>query len=127
MFDNIASLRFHRGPGSEMMATAMVSAEGETMDFRHNVPAEGRVEDWMTQALNEMRKTNRLLTKEAIFYYCADNQTRYEYRHLIPLLIYYVVERPHKALMYVIYLTSYKAEPSNPKGITGTAASEGSM
>ena len=39
MFDNIASLRFHRGPGSEMMATAMVSAEGETMDFRHNVPA----------------------------------------------------------------------------------------
>ena len=29
-----------------------------------------RVENWMTDVLREMRRTNRLITKEAIFYYC---------------------------------------------------------
>ena len=29
-----------------------------------------RIECWMTEVLIEMRKTNRLITKEAIFYYC---------------------------------------------------------
>ena len=28
---------------------------------------EGRVEDWMTEVLNEMRKANRFITKRAIF------------------------------------------------------------
>lgn len=71
MFDNIASLRFVKGPNNEMLATAMVSSEGEVMEFRNNVAADGRVEDWMTNVLNEMRKTNRLITKEAVFYYMA--------------------------------------------------------
>jgi dynein heavy chain len=71
MFDNIASLKFIKGPNNEMLATAMVSSEGEVMDFRSNVAADGRVEDWMTNVLNEMRKTNRLITKEAVFYYMA--------------------------------------------------------
>jgi len=40
------------------------------------VAAEGRVEDWMTEVLKEMRRTNRLITKEALFYYCANDKTR---------------------------------------------------
>ena len=48
---------------------AMISAEKEVMDFRQHVLAEGRVEDWMTRVLAEMRRTNRLITKEALYYY----------------------------------------------------------
>ncbi|XP_073737373.1 dynein axonemal heavy chain 10 [Callorhinus ursinus] len=72
MFDNIALLRFHDGENGEKLVSAMISAEGEVMEFRKIVRAEGRVEDWMTAVLNEMRRTNRLITKEAIFRYCED-------------------------------------------------------
>lgn len=82
MFDNIASLRFQKGNNNETLATAMISAEGEVMDFRTHIPAEGRVEDWMTNVLEEMRVTNRLITKEAVFYYC-ENKTRYDISKLI--------------------------------------------
>ncbi|ESO91629.1 hypothetical protein LOTGIDRAFT_122204, partial [Lottia gigantea] len=70
MFDNISSLKFQKGANNEMVVTAMVSAEGEMMDYRTTVSAEGRVEDWMTSVLDEMRRSNRLITKEAIFTYC---------------------------------------------------------
>ena len=76
MYDNIAKLQFQQGPNGETLATAMISAEGEIMEFRKHVPAEGRVEDWMTAVLEEMRSTNRLITKEAIFFYGADGKTR---------------------------------------------------
>lgn len=72
MYDNIALLRFHDGDSGEKLVTAMISAEGEVMQFRKTVRAEGRVEDWMTAVLQEMRRTNRLITKEAIFRYCED-------------------------------------------------------
>ncbi|XP_075390744.1 dynein axonemal heavy chain 10 [Tenrec ecaudatus] len=72
MYDNIASLRFNDGDSGEKLVSAMVSAEGEVMEFRKIIRAEGRVEDWMTAVLNEMRRTNRLITKEAIFRYCED-------------------------------------------------------
>ncbi|XP_036382121.1 dynein heavy chain 10, axonemal [Megalops cyprinoides] len=72
MYDNIGSLRFEEGPNGEVLAAALVSAEGETMDLREPIPADGRVEDWMTGVLQEMRKTNRLITKEAIYSYCED-------------------------------------------------------
>lgn len=72
MYDNIASLRFDVGGNGETVAGALVSAEGEVMDLKRPVPAEGRVEDWMTGVLLEMRRTNRLITKEAIFRYCED-------------------------------------------------------
>ncbi|XP_033076049.1 dynein heavy chain 10, axonemal [Trachypithecus francoisi] len=72
MYDNIASLRFNDGDSGEKLVSAMISAEGEVMEFRKIVRAEGRVEDWMTAVLNEMRRTNRLITKEAIFRYCED-------------------------------------------------------
>lgn len=76
MYDNIAALKFSKGANNEMLATAMISGEGEVMEFHRPVPADGRVEDWMTRVLNEMRRTNRLITKEAIFFYCASNVQR---------------------------------------------------
>lgn len=69
MFDNIAKLRFVQGPNQEPLANAMISSEGEMMEYRQGVVAEGKVEDWMTGVLNEMRRTNQLITKEAIYYY----------------------------------------------------------
>ena len=50
----------------------MISSEGEVMNFRQAITTEGRVEDWMTNVLNEMRRTNRLITKEAIYKYCDE-------------------------------------------------------
>ncbi|XP_067660223.1 dynein axonemal heavy chain 10-like [Haliotis asinina] len=78
MFDNISALRFVKGTNNEATAAAMISAEGETMEFRNPIQAEGRVEDWMTGVLDEMRRTNRLITKEAVFFYC-DKKTRVEW------------------------------------------------
>lgn len=72
MYDNIAALKFHEDDSGMKIATAMISAEGEVMEFRKAIPAEGRVENWMTAVLAEMRRTNRLITKEAIFRYCED-------------------------------------------------------
>ena len=69
MFDNIAKLRFVQGHNGEPAANAMISAEGEMMEFRTPVVAEGKVEDWMTEVLGEMRRTNRLITKESVFRY----------------------------------------------------------
>ncbi|XP_021567645.1 dynein heavy chain 10, axonemal [Carlito syrichta] len=72
MYDNIALLRFSDGDSGEKLVSAMISAEGEVMEFRRIIRAEGRVEDWMTAVLNQMRRTNRLITKEAVFRYCED-------------------------------------------------------
>lgn len=72
MYDNISSLRFDSEGDGETVAGAMVSAEGEVMELKKPIPIEGKVEDWMTGVLEEMRRTNRLITKEAIFRYCED-------------------------------------------------------
>ncbi|KAM4590913.1 dynein axonemal heavy chain 10 isoform 1-T1 [Odontesthes bonariensis] len=72
MYDNIASLRLDMESSGEMVVGAMVSAEGEVMEMRKPVTVEGRVEEWMMEVLLEMRRTNRLITKEAIFRYCED-------------------------------------------------------
>ncbi len=49
MFDNISKLRFEQGSSGEPLANAMISGEGEMMEYRQGVVAEGKVEDWMTQ------------------------------------------------------------------------------
>lgn len=69
MFDNIKSLKFIDRNEGDVLATAMVDSVGEIMDFRNSVIAMGRVENWMNSVLAEMRKTNRYLTKKAIFEY----------------------------------------------------------
>ncbi|XP_017580699.2 dynein heavy chain 10, axonemal [Pygocentrus nattereri] len=78
MYDNIASLQFGTGTNGETVAGALVSAEGEVMELKQVVPAEGRVEDWMTAVLLEMRRTNRLITKEAIYFY-SHNKSRVDW------------------------------------------------
>ncbi|XP_059059014.1 dynein axonemal heavy chain 10 [Achroia grisella] len=69
MFDNIRALDLYVDHTNRPVATKMISAEGEIMDFRHVVYTEGRVEDWMNLVLIEMRSTNKFITKKAIFYY----------------------------------------------------------
>ena len=76
MYDNISSLTFQRGANHETLVRGMNSSEGEQMAFRIGVPAEGKIEEWMTEVLQEMRRTNRLITKESIFYYCHE-KSRY--------------------------------------------------
>ncbi|KAF8569239.1 hypothetical protein P879_02503 [Paragonimus westermani] len=74
MFDNILSLRFSKATdttrgGPQFEVTAMISSEGEIMEFRTAQPVTGSVEHWMTVVEAEMKQTNRLITKEAVFYY----------------------------------------------------------
>lgn len=88
MYDNIAALQFGKGSNNETVATAMISSEGETMPFHQNVIADGRVEDWMTSVLQEMRSTNRLITKEAI----------YTYRHVKERCVIERFKRKHKII-----------------------------
>ncbi len=38
----------------------------------------GKVEEWLLAQETEMQKTNRLITKRALFYYC-DKKTRVEW------------------------------------------------
>ncbi|CAG08487.1 unnamed protein product, partial [Tetraodon nigroviridis] len=81
MYDNIASLRFDVESSGETVAGALVSVEGELMQLKKPIPVEGRVEDWMTGVLLEMRRTNRLITKEAVFHYC-ENKSRVDWMFL---------------------------------------------
>ncbi|XP_077456872.1 dynein axonemal heavy chain 10-like [Stigmatopora argus] len=72
MYDNITSLRFDTKTSEETSVAAIVSTEGEVMEFQKPVQVKGRVEEWMTEVLTEMRRSNRLITKEAIFRNCED-------------------------------------------------------
>jgi dynein heavy chain len=69
MFDNVASLKLIEIGGGVTEVHGMVSSENEEMDFRNVVECEGRVEEWMNFVVDEMRATNRFITKKAIYYY----------------------------------------------------------
>ncbi|XP_050088792.1 dynein axonemal heavy chain 10 [Anopheles aquasalis] len=69
MFDNIKSLRFAKDRFDTPTVTAMISSEGELMEFEHQVTVKDRVENWMSEVLREMRRTNRFITKKAIYDY----------------------------------------------------------
>ncbi|XP_055909296.1 LOW QUALITY PROTEIN: dynein axonemal heavy chain 10 [Eupeodes corollae] len=66
MFDNIKSLRFSKDSIDLNIIHGMISSEGESMEFRNIVIAQGRVEIWMNDVLKEMRHTNWFITKTAI-------------------------------------------------------------
>ncbi|KAJ3224095.1 Dynein heavy chain 10, axonemal [Clydaea vesicula] len=76
MFDNVLKLNFGTGK-FERAIIGMSSSEGENLDFRRVVPVEGRVEEWMTGVELEMKKTNRVFHKEAIFYYASMQRTEW--------------------------------------------------
>jgi dynein heavy chain len=46
----------------------------ETFDFRTVVPVEGKVEEWMTAVEEEMCRTLRAITKEAVFLYASSKR-----------------------------------------------------
>ena len=69
MFDNIGKLRLGPDNQDRPIASAMISCEGEVMEFREPVLTVNRVEDWMNSVLVEMRKANRYITKKAIYDY----------------------------------------------------------
>ncbi|VDQ00094.1 unnamed protein product [Trichobilharzia regenti] len=79
MFDNIGKIQFtHSSYSSDISASALISFEGEIMSFIKPVFVTGKVEEWLTMMEAEMRSTNRLLTKKAIFYYC-DQKSRVDW------------------------------------------------
>ena len=43
MFDNISKLRFVQGPAGEPIANAMISSEGEIMEYRQGILTQGKV------------------------------------------------------------------------------------
>ena len=69
MFDNVASLRLVKVSDTVTQAQGMISAENEEMPFKQSIVTEGQFEDWMTKVLEEMRRTNKMITKEAVYYY----------------------------------------------------------
>ena len=69
MFDNLDRFRFELSETEREIVTALISAEEEVMDFRNVVLAEGNIEEWMVLALEEMKRSNRFLTKKAVFNY----------------------------------------------------------
>ena len=69
MFDNLSKFRLGPDNLERIVASALYSTEGEIMEFRNPVVAEGNIEDWLVLALNEMRTSNRYLTKKAVFNY----------------------------------------------------------
>jgi dynein heavy chain len=71
MFDNVRSLKFGTGNNSNV-ANGMVSAENEEMPFKQPIVCDGNVEEWMTDVLAEMRRSNKLITKEAVFRYMEE-------------------------------------------------------
>lgn len=79
MFDNIKALRLTLDGEDRAIATAMISTEGEVMDYRYCVFTEGKVEEWMNEILSEMRRSNRFITKSAIYYYGKIRRPRTEW------------------------------------------------
>lgn len=79
MFDNIKSLRIHPDNQDRVVASAMISAEAEIMEYRVPQYIEGKVEDWMNDMVDEMRRSNRYITKKAIFDYGHNRRIRCEW------------------------------------------------
>ncbi|EDV92648.1 GH18884 [Drosophila grimshawi] len=71
MYDNIKSLRLVKEAGHTIV-TAMISSESEVMEFRNFTRAQGRVEHWMNDVLDEMRRSNRYITKTCIYDFGTD-------------------------------------------------------
>jgi len=80
MFDNVAALKLVDDKKlNKTIVTGMVSAEKEEMDFKASVPCNGRIEEWMNDVVIEMKRTNRFITKKAIFYFGKMYKPRVEW------------------------------------------------
>jgi len=74
LFDNCAELVFAR---NNKVVKGMISAEGESFDFRTQVPVEGAVETWMLAVAGEMKVSLHQIMKEAVFYYPKNERLRW--------------------------------------------------
>jgi len=68
MFDNLDKFRLVLD-NDRYTATALISYEKEIMEFRNSVTAEGNIEIWMGVALEEMKRSNRYITKKTVYDY----------------------------------------------------------
>lgn len=76
MFDNIKSIQLTSDNQERMIVNAMISTEGEILEYRNVQYAEGKVEDWMNDVLVEMRRSNRYTTKKAVYDYGKTRRPR---------------------------------------------------
>ncbi|XP_076621651.1 dynein heavy chain at 89D [Colletes latitarsis] len=79
MFDNLDKFRFELSNTDRVVATALISSEREVMEFRNEVLTDGKIEEWMVVALEEMKKSNRYLTKKAVYNYGKVRRPRTEW------------------------------------------------
>lgn len=69
MFDNLDKFKFVSNNTDRILVTALISCEREIMEFKNPVSTEGNIEIWMGFALEEMKRSNRYLTKKAVYDY----------------------------------------------------------
>jgi dynein heavy chain len=69
MFDNLSKFTFTIDNHDRIVASALISSENEVMNFKNPVLADGNIETWMVMALDEMKRSNRFITKTAVFEY----------------------------------------------------------
>lgn len=69
MFDNLDKFKLMPDNTDRLIVTALISCEREVMEFRKPVATEYTIEVWMGLALEEMKRSNRYLTKKAVYNY----------------------------------------------------------
>ncbi|RLU20605.1 hypothetical protein DMN91_007218 [Ooceraea biroi] len=69
MFDNLDKFRLVVDNTNKFLVTALISCEKEIMEFRNPVTTESNIEIWMGVALEEMKRSDRYLTKKAVYNY----------------------------------------------------------
>lgn len=83
MFDNLEKFQFEDEKINDInvriMASALISCEGEVMNFNNLVATDRKIEDWMSDALEEMKRSNRYLTKKAVYNYGKLKKSRTEW------------------------------------------------
>ena len=97
MFDNISGLNFihldeNASNDESINAMGMISLEQEEMTFLTSIECQGKVEVWMSNVEKEMKRSNRWITKEAIFYY-RYQQTRLEWMRMYIGMVVLVVNQ----------------------------------
>ncbi|KAM3182244.1 hypothetical protein ACTXT7_012779 [Hymenolepis weldensis] len=70
MFDNIKGFKYRLDAKGNTLLTAMISCEEEVMQLHKPVYVVGKVEEWLLTQEAEMKRSNRMITKRALFYYC---------------------------------------------------------
>jgi len=70
IFDNIADIEFEQSndirAAKHSKIISMRSSEGETVNLKDVVTAEGNIETWLTHLLDAMRKTVKVAVYEAV-------------------------------------------------------------